>query len=226
MDPENITKVVGIIDWQSTELAPLFEHARQLCFLDDEGPSAKGLERPRLPDNLTPLKPAVQEKIKALYLKQSRSVFYKTILDMQNPLLYRAMTFQETSSFDLLLLARNLLVDGEATYLAEVADLEIIWVDLLGVCAHGKTPFPFQFCNEQRAEIGADVNGPFRGMEAMREVKESMGELFPENEGWFTMINIKKVEMRCGRSGSKYSKHMRAAGTRKKFGERAGHFGD
>ena len=181
MDPENPTKLVGIIDWQSTELAPLFEHARQPYFLDYEGPPIVGLERPRLPDNLTQLDPPAQTEAKALFLKQSLSALYRALHHRQNPRLYCAIAFQETSSFDALLLARNLLVDGEATYLAQVVEMERTWLDLPGVVARGgPTPFPFHFTKEEITEIESDVNGALRGMEAMREVSESLGELFPE----------------------------------------------
>ncbi|KAL9039161.1 MAG: hypothetical protein Q9214_004988 [Letrouitia sp. 1 TL-2023] len=179
VDPETPTKVVGIIDWQSTELAPLFEHARQPYFLDYEGPPVMGLERPRLPDNLAQLEPAAQKGAKAPYLNQSLSALYKALLHKQNPCHYRAMAFQETCSFDLLL-ARNLLVDGEATYLAQVVELEKGWADLPGVCARGAPSFPLQFSHEERVEIEADVNGALRGIEAMREVQNNLGELFPD----------------------------------------------
>ncbi|KAL9098523.1 MAG: hypothetical protein Q9163_005834 [Psora crenata] len=180
VDPENPTEVIGIIDWQSAELAPLFEHARQPYFLDYDGPPILGLERPRMPENLAQLDPAAQEEAKALFLKQSLSALYKTVLYRQKPRLYRAMAFQETLSFDLLLLARNLLVDGEATYLAQVLELEKTWTELPGVCARGAAPFPFRFSAEERVEIEADVRGALRGIEAMRKVQESLGELFPE----------------------------------------------
>lgn len=180
VDPKNPTEVIGIIDWQSAELAPLFEHARQPYFLDYDGPPTFGLERPRLPENLAQLDPAAQKEAKALFLNQSLSALYKAVLHRQNPRLYRAMAFQETPSFDFLLLARNLLVDGEATYLAQVLELEKTWAELPGVCARGAAPFPFRFSNEERAEIEADVSGALRGIEAMREVQESLGELFPE----------------------------------------------
>lgn len=179
VDPENPTKVVGIIDWQSTELAPLFEHARQPFFLDYEGPSVVGLERPRLPEDLAQLDPPAQREANALYLKQSLSALYHTLHHRQNPRLYRAMAFRDTSSFDALLLARNLLVDGEATYLAQVVEMEQTWLDLPGVRARGSAPFPFQFTKDEKTEIDADVNGALRGMEAMREVQECLGELFP-----------------------------------------------
>jgi hypothetical protein len=69
------------------------------------------------------------------------------------------MDFQERPSFDLLLVARNLLVDGEATYLAQVVELEKTWAELPGVRAHARIPYPFHFFNEDKGEIEADVNG-------------------------------------------------------------------
>lgn len=180
VDPERPTKVVGIIDWQSTELAPLFEHARQPYFLDFEGPPIVGLERPRLPGNLAQLDPPAQREAKALYLKQSLCALYRALHHRQNPRLYRAMAFRETLSFDALLLARNLLVDGEATYLAQVVEIEKIWLDLPGVRARGPARFPFHFTKQEITEIETDVSGALRGMEAMREVQETLGELFPE----------------------------------------------
>ena len=59
-------------------------------------------------------------------------------------------------------------------------ELEKTWAELPGVCARGAAPFPFRFSNEERAEIEADVIGALRGIEAMRQVQESLGELFPE----------------------------------------------
>jgi hypothetical protein len=127
VNPENPTEVTGIIDWQSVGLGPLFENARQPYFLDYNGPPTVGVERPTLPKNLAQLDPAAQREANSLYLKQSLCVLYKTLHHGRNPRLYRAMAFQETPSFDLLLIARNLLVDGEVTYLAQVVELEEAW---------------------------------------------------------------------------------------------------
>lgn len=180
VNPDNPTEIVGIIDWQSTELAPLFYHARQPYFLDYDGPQAKGLERPRLPKNMQHLSPDEQVAARSLYHKQSLSVLYKTLVNKQNPRLYKALEYQESQDFNFLLLAQNLLVDGEATYLAQLVQLEKSWPDLPGVIAHGGPSFPFSFSDEEVAKIEADVNGASNGMNAMQGVKDSLGKLFPE----------------------------------------------
>ncbi|KAG5939614.1 hypothetical protein E4U59_003019 [Claviceps monticola] len=50
VDPANRTRIVGLIDWQSAELCPLYFQARQPCFIDHKGPTLNDLERPKPPD--------------------------------------------------------------------------------------------------------------------------------------------------------------------------------
>ncbi|EEH42235.2 uncharacterized protein PADG_07055 [Paracoccidioides brasiliensis Pb18] len=181
VDSKSPTEIVGIIDWQSTELAPLF-HACQPHLLDYYGPQLHGLERPNLPEDLLRLDIEVQREAKALYKKQALCSLCRTFVHRTNPRLYRVLEYRESPSFDLLLLARNLLIDGEATYLASIVELEGTWADLPGVVtSEGKDcQYPFYFSDEEKAEIERDVNGSSLGMQAMQSIKDSLGDLFPE----------------------------------------------
>lgn len=174
VDPENLTKIVGIIDWQAVEVAPLFDQVRRPYFLDYEGPLTVNLECLSLPEDPAQLDPAT----KGLDLQLKVSAAYKIILHDQNPGLYRVVNFLETPSFELLLLARDLLVDGEALYLAQVVDLEEKWAELPGVGED--VPFPFDFADEERAEIAADARSAMCGMDLVQGVKERVSERFPE----------------------------------------------
>lgn len=40
--------------------------------------------------------------------------------------------------------------------------------------------YPFAFSTKEREEFEADVEGVVRGMEVMRSIRDSLGELFPE----------------------------------------------
>ncbi|KKZ60631.1 hypothetical protein EMCG_04704 [[Emmonsia] crescens] len=177
VDPDAPTKIVGIIDWQSTEIAPLFYHARQPYFLDYDGPQLHGLERPRLPDNFKALGTDAQNEANALYAKQALAALYRTLIYKSNRGLYSSLEYQQTASFDLLLLGRNLLVDGEAAYLARIVELESEWADLPGV---GESQYPFRFLDGEKEEVERDVNGSLLGMQAMQSIRESLGDLFPE----------------------------------------------
>ena len=181
VNPENPSEIVAIIDWQSTELAPLFNQLRQPYFLDYEGPPTQGLERPELPGNYDQLDDASQKKAMSLYLSQMLSTMYRILLHNDVPLLYRAWEYQQTASFELLLIAQRLLIDGEAQYLASILKLENAWLDLPGVVAQGSPPYPFRFSSTERTEIEADAKGAAEGMNLMRSVRDSIGrDLFPE----------------------------------------------
>ncbi|KAF4622709.1 hypothetical protein G7Y89_g14318 [Cudoniella acicularis] len=177
VNSSNPTEITGIIDWQSTELAPLYHHTHQPQIIDYEGPQVVGLERPQLPKDMNQFNTEEKKRAQVLYLKQSLCSLYNTITHHQNPQLYAALEFQQTPSHLLLLLARNLLIDGKASYLSQVAALEETWDELPG--AKGSI-YPFSFSASEKEEMEADTEGVVRGMEAMRAIKESIGELFPE----------------------------------------------
>lgn len=177
MDPSEPTKIVSIIDWQSTELSPLYFQARQPNIIDYDGPTVYGLERPEFPEDMDRLDADAKRQAETLYLQQSLCILYNTLIHQQNPKLHAALEFQQDPRYMLLLIARNLLIDGEATYMSQVADLETIWVNLPGTKG---SPYPFSFSKADKEAIEADVEGAIRGMEAMQSVKETIGDLFPE----------------------------------------------
>lgn len=177
VDPSEPTKVVGLVDWQSTELSPLYFHARQSHFIDYEGPPNNGLEPPQLRKDLGRLMISARRETEVLYLHQSLCSLYMSLTHHQNPRLYAALQFQDTKQYLLLLLARKILIDGEVSYLSKLAELESTWsdvsVDRLSAC-------PFAFSDKDRDGIEADMEGFARGMEAMCLIRDSLGELFPE----------------------------------------------
>lgn len=178
--PERPSEVLGIIDWQSSELLPLFDHARQPYFLDYDGPSLTGLEPPPFPENFDQLDSSEQDKAQSLYLKMSLSALYRRFTCANNKKLFKAMEFQQTISFEIMLFAQNLLVDGEALYQSRMLDLEKEWSGLPGVQASGNPPFPLQFSADEANSISEDVASTIRGMELMRNLRQSLGELWPE----------------------------------------------
>ena len=83
-------------------------------------------------------------------------------------------------SHELLVSAKQLLVDGEATYLAHVAVLQLNWDNLPGVRSRGSVPFPFKFSREEIEQITADCKGAALAMDITNRVKNSIGDLFPD----------------------------------------------
>ena len=178
--PERPSEILGIIDWQSTELLPLFDHARQPYSLDYDGPPFTGLEPPPFPENFDQLNSTEKNKAQSLYLQMSLSALYRTFTCANNKELFKAMEFQQTISFEMMVFAQNLLVDGEALYQSRILDLEKEWLDLLGVQAARNPPFPFQFSADEVDSINEDVAAVVRCMELMQTLRQSLGELWPE----------------------------------------------
>ncbi|RAK96065.1 phosphotransferase enzyme family protein [Aspergillus ibericus CBS 121593] len=178
--PDRPSEVLSIIDWQSSEILPLFDHARQPYFLDYDGPPATGLDPPEFPKNFDELDPDEQRRAHGLYLNMSLATLYRKLTSTKNGTLFRAMEFGQTPSFDMMLFAQNLLIDGEALYRARILDIEQEWSSLPGVQASGTQPFPLEFSAEDVNSIGEDADGAIEGMELMQSVKESLGELWPE----------------------------------------------
>jgi len=176
VNPSKPTEVLGVIDWQSSELAPLYYQGRRPHLIDHEGPQVHGLVRPQPPKDAGRLDINEKQSAKSLYLQQSLCALYNTLTYRQNPPLYAALEYQQTTDYLLLLLARNLLIDGEAAYLLQVAKLRDEWSIRFG----DPSTSPFCFSTVQREEFEAQSACATLGMEAMRSIKESIGDLFPE----------------------------------------------
>ncbi|PVI05380.1 hypothetical protein DM02DRAFT_554611 [Periconia macrospinosa] len=177
VDPAEPTKVVSIIDWQSTEVAPLYFHARQPYIIDHQGPSIEGFVRPQLPTNMNELDLKAQSQATDLFYRQALCFLYRKLTHIHIPRIHAALEFQESIAYDLLLVARNLVIDGEVAYLSQLLDLETEWNKLPGAAGH---KCPLSFTQGDREEIEAQHEGVVRGMEAMDAIREAMGELFPE----------------------------------------------
>ncbi|PLB45009.1 hypothetical protein P170DRAFT_513098 [Aspergillus steynii IBT 23096] len=179
VNPKKPSEVLGIIDWQSCEVLPLFDHARQPYFLDYDGPLT-GLDPPTFPENFDQLDAAEQAAAQSLYLQMSLSALYRRFLFTNNKPLFDAMEFRWSTSFELMLLAQNLLVDGGALYRSRLLDLEKEWPSLPGVQAAGIPSIPFHFCTDEANLIEQDAAGAIKAMELMQRLKRSLGQLWPE----------------------------------------------
>lgn len=176
VNPSKPTEIVGIIDWQSTEIAPLFYHARQPQII--EASDVFGLDRPHLPSNIDNLDSEAKKLAHDRFFKESLLVAYNTLIHRKNPRLYSVFEFQQSPEYNLLTFPRNIVVDGEASYLLESVNFEEVWKTST---RFKSLPFPLHFTEQERKEIRSDVEGATRGMELMQSLKDSLEDLFPEH---------------------------------------------
>ncbi|KAG6145111.1 hypothetical protein E4U50_005340 [Claviceps purpurea] len=170
-------------------LSPLYFHARQPQFIDYEGPPVRGSERPKLPPDYAQLKGEAKEAAYSLYLDQSLCAMYRLLVYLTIPKVIDCFEFQDSVSLTLLLLARTILIEGEAAYLAQVCDLEKEWETFPGTQG---SAFPLTFTAKERQTIQEDVESFDVGARAMRRLKASLGESYPE-EGFVFENEYKEV---------------------------------
>jgi hypothetical protein len=150
------------------------------ALLDYEGPPLQGIERPEFPKNLDQLDKVERARCVNNWRDMTLAAYYRTLLHKTNKRLYHAIEFQETTSYELLTYARNILIDGEIIFLDQVVEeLQEIWDTLTGVKKLGNPPFPFEFSEEERAGIAPDYQDMTEGMKCMREIEQGIRELFP-----------------------------------------------
>lgn len=110
-------------------------------------------------------------------MHQSLCALYRKIVHQECPRVFDCLEFQESTAFTLLLLARNILVDGEASYMAQACELGAIWETLPGTQG---VEFPLTFSEAEIQVIQTDMEDAALGMEAMRKLREVLGDLYPE----------------------------------------------
>ncbi|EAW11778.1 uncharacterized protein ACLA_094800 [Aspergillus clavatus NRRL 1] len=209
VNPSNPSEIYGIIDWQSTELAPLYDHAIEPYILDYNGPSLDGLlGRPKLADIRSLFRgdpePLAERKTTSLYTKMSLVSSYRHLVHKKMPLLFKTLEFRETLCFQLLFFARNLLVDGEATYLALLADQQRNnWQDIPKL-NHTNEKFPLSFSAEMLHQIEKDHAGASSSIELMREIQEMIGPKYFYARGMVTHDEYNEVRQIIPRAKAKF----------------------
>jgi hypothetical protein len=120
----------------------------------------------------------MRKHIQKLCMSSNRSALYQHGHPAQQCAALCRASIEQTISITLLLLARNLLADGEATHISQVAESKATWDELPGANVF---PYSLSFSTKVWEEMQADVEGEVRGMDAMTSIQETIGELFPEH---------------------------------------------
>lgn len=175
VDPESPWKVLSIIDWQFTTLLPLFHCAQQPAFLNYNGEPVEGLERPEFPEDFDKMSPSEQASSEMLFWQKVASSLYRNVVNLEIPVLYKAMEFRELSSFKAILSARFLAADGEAFVRWNVKQLKEEWSRLPRVQAAGNPEFPIHFTEDEIQTIDKDAEGTLRGIEWMKALDTLLG---------------------------------------------------
>lgn len=177
VDPNNPEKITGIIDWQSCHISPLFNHNPDPAFLDWGGLEPETLDLAPQP-KLSGLSPEERSAAVHEYTIQNVLIGWRKLMHAKNPDLYRAVEFRKTAAYGLIFLVHRTFEYGEAHFQSLLVDLKDTWADLPAV--NSDIPFPFDFSGEDFERIKLDSDGAVAGTELVAEVKEIMGDLWPD----------------------------------------------
>ncbi|KAL3478146.1 kinase-like domain-containing protein [Aspergillus californicus] len=199
VNPDDPSEIYAFIDWQSTALAPLYDHIIEPYILDYNGPPLDGLlERPKLADIQALFQdepgPVAKAKADSLFRKMSLVALYRFLLYKKMPRLFKALEFRQTDSFQLLLLAQNILIDGEATYLGLLAaQQETKWSGVPRI-SQGAQNAPLSFSREEIQRINQDAEAAARSMELMGDVRRMIGSQYFQAQGLVSHQQFRELE--------------------------------
>ncbi|XWX01115.1 hypothetical protein V2A60_009140 [Cordyceps javanica] len=177
VNPSNPERITGIIDWQSCHISPLFNHNPDPAFIDWDGLEPETLDLAPRP-KLAGLSPEERSAAVHEYAIQNVFIGWRKLMHAKNPDLYKVVEFRKTAAYGLLFLAHRMFEYGEAHFQSLIVDLKDTWTDLPAVTSD--TPFPFDFSEADIERIKTDSDGAIAGTELVAEIKDQMGDLWPD----------------------------------------------
>ncbi|KAE8138954.1 kinase-like domain-containing protein [Aspergillus pseudotamarii] len=177
VDPKEPTRILGIIDWQSVSLCPLFTQATRPAFLEYDGPLPETLDKVRLPENFESLSPAEQQKAKALHQAQTLHNLYLARSRQANPLVFEAIQSQKTLRHQISVIPGLTIMDYEPCLNNLLRDIQKEWPSIVGPESDGASsiPCPLQFSPDEVQEQERDEELWAQGVRLMEEFTSDTG---------------------------------------------------
>lgn len=184
LSPEDPTKVIGIIDWQSVQIAPLFDHWLDPNFMDYDGADVgENPERPPMPDNIDSLEGDQKTAALHRYMDESLMVAWRMLVRAKDQPQHRAIRFQYSTPGHILHVARRVYEIGEAHLAALLLDLRDEWEqgrnDSTTESSSKRPQFPIVFSESRVNEIEQDANRADLGIETIKMMEQRLGDLWP-----------------------------------------------
>lgn len=175
VDPHNPGKITGIIDWQSCHISPLFNHNPDPAFLAWDGLEPETLDLAPRP-KLSGLSPEERSAAMREYTYHNVFIGWRKLMHAKNPDLYRVVEFRKTATYGLIFLAHRMFEYGDAHFQSLLVDLKDTWT----ASVSSNVPFPFDFSEADFERIKLDSESAVAGTELVAEIKERMGDLWPD----------------------------------------------
>ena len=187
VDPERPTKIVGIIDWQSVHLSPLFLQVRHPSIVRFDGPIPEEYAPIALPDDFDELSPEAQKEAKKLRSAQTLYKLYEVEMRQRDEDLFRTMQYRGTLPCQITGMAGSLFRDGEPFVDGLLMAVEREWSDMVGRDERNANvpPCPLRFTAQDKERQCVDEAKWIEGIELMHTVLDDLGA----PSGWNGWVN-------------------------------------
>ncbi|RWQ91924.1 phosphotransferase enzyme family protein [Paecilomyces variotii] len=178
VDPEDPSRIVGIIDWQSVSACPLFMQVGRPAFLDYNGPVPEDLGKVPLPPNFGSMDPDEQRKAKALHRAQTLHNLYLVRCLQVNETVFQAIQSQNTLRHQVSVVPGLVLMDYEPLLNDLLRDVEKEWAHIIGAGGDSSSPgipFPLQFSDYEIRQQEQDGELWAQGVELMNAFVDDTG---------------------------------------------------
>ncbi|KAI9687463.1 MAG: hypothetical protein M1822_002073 [Bathelium mastoideum] len=180
VDPDNVTKITAIIDWQSVDIAPLFDHQPDPGFLDYQTPELEQAEVPPQP-SLTGLSRPESRRTLDGYEAKVLFVIWRDLVKRRNPVLQRSIPFHTSVAYGLIFTISRTFEYGEAHFCIILLELRNSRTTLSTI-QESNTPIPFSidFSERQVEQIQKDHISAINGIRIMKETRMGNGGIWSE----------------------------------------------
>jgi hypothetical protein len=194
VDPNDPVKIVGVIDWQSVHLSPLFLQARTPALLNFDGPLPESFDV-KLPEDFDSLSPKEQENAKRLSSLQSLYKLYEVACFKTNVEMHLAMRARKTLGAQITGLIGSVFSDGEPHIQSLLIAAQDNWEQLVKHTEHEQTPCPSSYSDEAREMNSIELGRWNRSVELMDQFVHEMGA-YRGWDGWVSAAEYEVMQSR------------------------------
>lgn len=185
VDPDEPTRITGIIDWQAVHLSPLFVQGRYPSFIEVDDLDPVDLAVPKLPENFAELSSEGQLAAKAVKLRQILRKLYEIDLARQAPAVYKTLQTRPMLPNQILGLIGSIFGDGEPILEGLLIALSDEWATTLADSDQDFKTCPISFSAEDRLRQADEQSQWERSVVLRAEVIEELGTY----RGWDGFVN-------------------------------------
>ncbi|CAI7655958.1 unnamed protein product [Penicillium glandicola] len=206
VDPNNPSKILAVIDWQSVHVAPLCQQVITPAFLDFNGVKPdEGLAFPSLPDNFQTLSAEEKAKAEDLQTQQLLYKLYEIQSGRQNKDVFKAFRYSNTLGYKIISLISQVLNDGETIIKGQSIQLVQQWSATVGTDG---TPCLITITNDDIRQQEIDQQKCEEGVQLMEDVLEALGGAESGWQGWVSHEEYVQMKVNLEMVKEQFLDHM------------------